>query len=244
MIYQPFTPFKVCSQCQTEYPASPKHFARMRRKPDGLRPYCKKCQATYYQKTRDKTLARAAERYADPEVKRKKREYDVEYYAIPKNGHKMRSRSAKTRDDHKGDPAFRQKTNAAIAAWRKANPEKHCANQQRRRARELQLPATFTSEDWDKAIAHFKGCCAVCGRPPGLWHYLAMDHWIPISDPTCPGTIPENIVPLCHGEGGCNNSKSNRDPLEWLMLMFGERKARRKLAEIQAYFDSLKKSDE
>lgn len=68
-----------------------------------------------------------------------------------------------------------------------------------------------------------------------------MDHWIALTDSRTdnPGTVVENIIPLCHGWGGCNNNKRNRDAAEWLTKKLGPRKAKKKLAEIQAYFDSL-----
>lgn len=108
-----------------------------------------------------------------------------------------------------------------------------------RRARILNLPNEFTTEDWQRALDYFGGCCAVCGRPPGLWHRLAMDHWIPITSPDCPGTIASNIIPLCHGDNGCNNSKNNHDPSKWLVKKVGKQKANQILKRIQDYFDSL-----
>jgi hypothetical protein len=69
-----------------------------------------------------------------------------------------------------------------------------------------------------------------------------MDHWIALSDPRPdnPGTVPTNIVPLCHGIGGCNNRKSNRDPVEFLETEFGVRRARQILTRINAYFAWVK----
>src|SRR5512141_2961524 len=88
--------------------------------------------------------------------------------------------------------------------------------------RKRKLPDTFTDQDWQRALEYWDYKCAVCGRPRGLWHTLAADHWIPLSDPECPGTIPTYIVPLCHGEGGCNNSKRSRSPQAWLEAKLGE----------------------
>lgn len=128
-------------------------------------------------------------------------------------------------------------------AWKRANPDRQRAMSQRRLARKRNLPDTFTAADWQHALNYFNGCCAVCGRPPGLWHTLAADHWTALSDPDCPGTIPTNIVPLCHprkdGGDSCNVSKHNKNPEQWLVEKFGKRKAKKILARIQAYFDSL-----
>lgn len=103
-------------------------------------------------------------------------------------------------------------------------------------ARKRSLPIAFSNSDWEDALDYWGYQCAICGRPRGLWHTLAQDHWIPLSDPRCPGTLPTNILPLCHGEGGCNNSKGNKDPIRWLEERLGKRRAAQKLAQIQAYF--------
>jgi hypothetical protein len=55
-----------------------------------------------------------------------------------------------------------------------------------------------------------------------------------------PGTVPTNILPLCHGVRGCNNEKFNRNPAVWLVEKLGQEAAERKLAEIEAYFEYVK----
>jgi hypothetical protein len=109
-----------------------------------------------------------------------------------------------------------------------------------RRARAAELPRNYTAEDWNHALDYWDHRCAVCGRPQGLWHSIVMDHWIPLSDPNCPGTIPTNILPLCHGIEGCNNNKSNEDPIAWLRRRLGNKRAESKRLEIQRFFDSLR----
>jgi hypothetical protein len=111
-------------------------------------------------------------------------------------------------------------------------------NRNRRAARKRGLDNTLTAADWQAALDYFGGCCAACGRPQGLWHTLAADHWIPISKGG--PTTPDNIVPLCHGVGGCNNSKNDRDATEWLVERFGPRKGRAILRRIEAYLNSRK----
>lgn len=114
-------------------------------------------------------------------------------------------------------------------------------NQLKRYMRKKQLPFAFTAQDWRRCLEYFNHRCAICGRPRGLWHTLAPDHWIPLADkrPDNPGTVPTNIVPLCHGQDGCNNSKLNHSPEEWLAGRYSKSKATQILARIQAYFDSL-----
>src|SRR5579859_2865506 len=103
--------------------------------------------------------------------------------------------------------------------------------------RKRELPNRFTQQDWHTALDYWGHKCAVCERPRGLWHTLSHDHWIPLSSEECPGTDPTNILPLCCGVDGCNNSKGKQMPDEWLRKKLGKRRANRKLAEIEAYFD-------
>jgi len=105
------------------------------------------------------------------------------------------------------------------------------------------LPNTLTDAEWQNALNYFNGCCAVCGRQLndmfGQFR-AAKDHWIPLQHgKDNPGTVVKNIVPLCHGVGGCNNRKYISMPNEWLKRKFGRRKAKQIAARVQAYFDSL-----
>jgi hypothetical protein len=117
---------------------------------------------------------------------------------------------------------------------------------QKRRDKKRRLPNAFTEYDWEFSINYFNGCCAVCERPlRDLFstHTAAMDHWIPFSSPDCPGTIPSNIVPLCQGQDGCNNSKSNRNAQEWLLKKFGKRKATQILSRVEKFFEVVAHRD-
>lgn len=136
------------------------------------------------------------------------------------------------RDEQRAKAVLRQATPIGKAAV--------VADRHRRRARERRFPASFTPQDWLVAVAYFDGCCAVCGRPPGLWHKLSADHWIPLTSPDCPGTVPWNIVPLCHGVDGCNNQKNDRNADEWLVAKFGKRKGRAIQKRIEDYLVSRK----
>jgi ribosomal protein L37AE/L43A len=106
--------------------------------------------------------------------------------------------------------------------------------------RKRSLPHAFTQQDWERALEYWGYRCAVCGRPRGLWHTLAADHWIPLTHPDCPGTVPTNIIPLCHGEGGCNNSKGKKMPDAWLEERLGKKEGFQKGVEIDRYFLWLK----
>jgi len=110
----------------------------------------------------------------------------------------------------------------------------------RRKARKLSLPDHMKKSDWIRCLAYWHDRCAICGRPRGLWHTLAADHWIPLSNPQCPGTVPGNILPLCHGQDGCNNRKHNNAPIEWLYSRYSKRKADKILKAIETYFQWVK----
>jgi len=105
------------------------------------------------------------------------------------------------------------------------------------RVRRRNLPDSFSAREWEIAQSYWAHRCAICDRPRGLWHTLSQDHWIPLTDPTCPGTIPTNILPMCYGTDGCNNSKGKKTPEFWLVEKLGKRKAKLKLEEIQTYFE-------
>jgi 5-methylcytosine-specific restriction endonuclease McrA len=113
----------------------------------------------------------------------------------------------------------------------------------RRRARKLSLPDIFTGEQWQYAVGYFNGCCAACGRQGNdLFgtHTLAADHWIPLSHPDCLGTVAWNIIPLCHGEGGCNNSKNDKLPGVWLRENFTDRENMEIMSRTIAYFNDVR----
>jgi hypothetical protein len=225
---------KRCPKCLKYLPPTEFHNDRFHK--DGLRSRCKTCT----------NATGRAWRKANPQ---KVRECDRNWYKA--NPQKKREHNDKWFANHpekrsEMDKRYRTKhkevVNQRIRQWSKRNPERRLAAKQRRRGREQQLPSTFTSTDWLRALIYFNNCCAVCGRPVGLWHTLAADHWIPLSDPRPdnPGTVPENIVPLCHGIDGCNNSKFDNDPLEWLNQRLGKRKATAILQWIAAYFEWIR----
>lgn len=63
------------------------------------------------------------------------------------------------------------------------------------------LPSTFNMDHLSFLLQYWHYSCAVCGRQDdGLWHFIALDHWIPLKNSSCPGTTPGNMIPLCHGK--------------------------------------------
>lgn len=216
-----------------------------------------------YEKHKDKYIKRAAEsqkvnkdklnekarkRWAENRTeinKRKRNRYEergedakgVQRKWKAENKEKVKANSKRYSEKNK------DKISDRLRKWREKNPDQvrkqgHI-NVQRRSARKQNLPDAFTQSDWENALAYFDNRCAICGRQAGLFHTLAADHWIPLSSPDCIGTTPKNIVPLCHGLGGCNNAKKDKDALTWLIEKYGEKKGKALAKKIQAYFDSL-----
>lgn len=225
--------FKTCTNpdCPCDNPQPIEGFRHNKNTKDGRESRCKTCRSKefsdYYYSNIEYNRQRVIDHYwLNPELKREKRRKAYVRNA-PKEREQAKSRARKNPQVNK--------------QWKINNPDKTTAMKQRRRARKNNLPDCLNSLDWRGALDYFGGFCAVCGRPPGLWHTLAMDHWIPLSNPECPGTIPTNIVPLCHGVDGCNNSKQNKPPEQWLIQRFGERKTKKILRRIHDYFDSLRK---
>lgn len=193
---------------------------------------------------RSKSRERRQKRYHDPikhdAIVKQRREYRQRPDVQVQMNKRARDRYARPIDKAKKHE-YDQKT--------KHNPDvrlRKGVSAHNQRAKRRGLPRDFTKADWQYALSYFGDCCAICGRPVGLWHRIAKEHWIAIADirPGNPGTVPTNIVPMCHaikgGEGGCNNTKSNRPVEEWLKEKFGARKANAIMKRINAFFQTVR----
>jgi hypothetical protein len=129
----------------------------------------------------------------------------------------------------------------ASALFKLRYPEKIRVQNQRRRARRRLLRVDFTVEHRRFMLNYWSYACAACGNQEGFEWTLADDHWIPIVSPHCPGTVYWNIVPLCHGEGGCNNMKGSKQAERWLKHRFGHRKAKQIAKAVATYFCEVQK---
>lgn len=234
---------KRCSICGQEFPATAEYFTRKRDSKDGLHSWCKPCHQQKQKEWRHADPERYIEyarqaylRHTDTIKARAKRWTQSESGKRSRRAALARNIKVKKQRDRIYYQQNRDRILSHVLERARQNPDKMRVIRQRRAARVAALPVDFTDADWQFAINYFKGCCAACGRPPGLWHTLAADHWIALASNGCPGTIPSNIVPLCHGEGGCNNAKQSRDPLEWLEAQFGIKKAQAVNNRIQEFF--------
>lgn len=259
------TPCKTCSRCGKDYPPTAEFFTVENGK---IRNPCRKCESERVRAWKHLNPERAKAAVADWKTRNTERlsAYSAQY-RHDRRDH-IREIQKQYRESHRDELRLKKSLYHAKnrardnARTRKnyhrdieANREKHRQYQRenldvfratfhRRRARKLKLPDTFSTSDWERALNHFDHRCAACGRPVGLWHTLAPDHWIPLSHPDCPGTVPHNIVPLCHAKAGgqlcCNNTKSNRDAIEWLNATFGKRRAKEIRARVEVFFASLR----
>ncbi len=235
-------------------PSTTEYFHKSGNAPTGLSYRCKACQRRYDQEhhssQRDEILERQRHRYAEnPEPHRARaRRYAGEHV----DRHRQTAREWNKANPQKHAEHSRrhrrkhpEKHLNLKRIWRAANPDKVHLMFQRRRTRKLDLPNSFGDADLRRMMDYWHDQCCICGSPAGMWHLLTLEHWIALSDPRAdnPGTVPWNIVPMCHtkkgaplGKPSCNLSKSNKDPVEWLTQRFGKRKAMKKLNEINAYF--------
>lgn len=208
--------YKHCPKCDKDYPATNEYWVKSKKTIDGFVGHCKNCIKQWRDENSDVF-----------------KQYGAEYRET------HRDKARETTQEWRENNRDRDRENSNN--WRKRNPERAQLRSRRHDAKKRELPIDFTNDDWIKAVNHFGGKCAVCERFPGLWRKLSADHWIPLVSPDCPGTVPHNMIPLCHGIDGCNNSKNEADPLEWLIRKFGKQKGKRKFDDIQDYLNKAKR---
>lgn len=246
-------PLKRCTKCGNEYPATREYFQAHKQQKSGLRPECKKCSQAFkkanWERYRETTWRQyyEANRQVLSDRFREWRLRNIEYNRNRVNNHYHQNREMYRERSRRNLPLYR--------VWQAKNRDRIRASARRfnanhpgysrtyglnRRARERLLPHTLTKVQWNACLGYFNHCCAACGRQlRDLFntHTEAADHWIPLNHTDCPGTVADNIIPLCHGQGGCNNSKCDLLPEEWLVRKFGKRKAAHVLARVNAYFE-------
>jgi len=183
---------------------------------------------------RDKSPSRKArhrEYLRDPEVKAR--------LAAQRHTPEERAKRRDTQRKRRLNPVIRQRETEYRN--RPDVKEMYRNHTQKRRSVARLLPSTMTISDKNKAIEYFGGLCPVCGRQ----FYdllgdrtLSWDHWW-VAQSNGGGFTADNMLPLCSGFDGCNNSKGNRDPVEWLADRYGKRKAENILNRIRDYFKHI-----
>ena len=194
----------------------------------------------YYQTNRAEIDAKnRAYIAARPELKRAiNQRYDATHRAEILAKAKAK-RAAHPEKDGAWSRAHPDARRAVARKYVKAHPERMRANTHRRLARKRALPVLWSAADEQAMLAYWHHACAACGNQDGFQWKISADHWIALADPASPGSVPWNMVPLCFGVGGCNNSKGARDPHVWLTARFGARKAKAILERIETYLRAL-----
>lgn len=222
-------PMKRCTgPCGRELPATAEWF-RLRMNHGKIRPHaqCRDCEKAYHEEWRQSRGKAWQQTYDQlPERKERHRELQRTWEQSSRGSAYLKAYW----QTHKRDKT------AYLRAYYQSPKGRAVARayNHRRYARKRALPATFTAQDWQRALDYFDCRCAVCNRPIGLWHTIAQDHWIPVTKGGA--YTPDNIIPLCHGDGGCNNSKGNKDAHEWLLSRYSARKTAQIEKRIAAYF--------
>ena len=225
-----------CTKCGETKPCA--GFSKNKTERDGLQRHCKSCAAKY-------RLENAGEIS----------EYGAQYRI--KNASKVREKNARWRSENpdkarEGKARWQRenpdKVRAADARWQQANLDKVRAKEHRRRATKRALPVQWSDTDIQRMLVYWGNRCAICNQhvePNNAFYFLAADHWIALTSPECPGTVPCNILPLCHSKIcsalGCNNSKSNADPIAWLNSRYPDdpKLVAKILARIAKYFKTV-----
>jgi hypothetical protein len=249
------TPPKCCNVCGKPYPPTSEFWHKNKAEKDGLCRTCRTCaRARARQWGRDNqeyANARAKDYYLANKEHIKAR---VKTYAED-HVEEIKANKVIYHQDHKEEHNAKNRANRLInleretrrvITWVAEHPDqrraianrygktpKGIAARLRRRARERDLPDTFTALEWEFCLMWWHDSCAYCGEQ----RRLSADHFIPLADlDRCPGTVAENMLPSCKR---CNSSKQHRDPAEWLATRYPEPEYLEILARIAAYFDIL-----
>lgn len=114
--------------------------------------------------------------------------------------------------------------------WGHKNPLLVSLRSHQSRAKKRNLPYHFTREDWYNCLDWWDYRCSFCGKEVRL----TLDHFVPTHSPFCPGTIKENVIPLCPK---CNSSKNSHNAWKFLVKKYGVRKANVIYSKVHDYFN-------
>lgn len=111
---------------------------------------------------------------------------------------------------------LREKQRLYKQLQRANNPENARAKRHAEKSRRKGCEGSYTGSEFESLKDKYNRCCISCGRneeeliKAGL--QIVPDHVYPLLPKSGPKGINYiwNIQPLCHGIGGCNNSKHNR----------------------------------
>lgn len=221
---------KQCSQCNQWKPANTEHFYTDKRIASGLHSWCRECR-NEMQKTDPQRAIRRRKHY------QKNRDHELENNRRYHETHKKEIRARHA--EYRKTAAFKQskrKHRLKPGVYKKELHRRKVNYSKNNQMVDLDTDV-ISHEQWQRALGYFYGCCAVCGRQMNdLFGDLvaASDHWVPLSKGGKSDVT--NIVPLCHGKSGCNNSKKDKMPNRWLGGRYGKKKASEIRQCIEDYF--------
>jgi len=211
---------KVCPTCKTDKAMSDYYYEPIRS--DGLSWECKECTKAkvkkWYEDNPDRKRSNDVYSRELKHVDGRDKEHDIEFRRThPNYQNEWREKNREyVRTYHRNYMRERYQTDRSnilqyMKDWRAENPDKARVLDHKRISRHHALPFNITEEDIGDVFEMFGECCAFCGSDEDL----ELDHVIPVSwdDPSNPGTVRGNLMPLC---GACNVSKSDKFLEEYL----------------------------
>lgn len=238
---------KQCTKCGTIYPWSAAYFDRRPSRPIGLASHCKKCnnqrqREAYRRKPKQPRLKLVSSVPSHQTCTRCCVEYPATSQYFNWNPKMYSGLTSWCRECYREVARERmrtRRTDPTERLWVRAEKQRHARSAKgretkrrqsviqnhKRRERKLGVPWKWTASDWEECQQHWNNQCAYCGAT----EKLTQDHFIPLADPNCPGTVRTNIIPACNR---CNTSKQHRNPDEWCA-------SPSRLAAIRDYFNSL-----
>jgi len=237
---------KKCTKCQNKWPATVEYFYLRSGSKQSFRSHCRECLCSKDERKKGRIRA-AARRKSDPEHARV---IARRSYANNKEDRRAEARSYQKK--------HRAQARARLNAWRGKYPERvresvRASDHRRyyrdvakarergrlgvlkRNTRKKQLPHLWSKELWQWCLEYWGYVCAYCGREESAVMILSMEHVVPFWSKDCPGTVPWNMVPACHGRTGCNMRKNKKPVSQFLEEVFGAEEGARKLRALEEF---------
>jgi len=173
---------------------------------------CRKCYQRWYRKHNKERIKETVKRYIEKnkekhlaarrKINRRQRAEMSKEEKQAKNKREWESRKKRM------TPEEREKRRQHSREYYQKNKERFREQRrtafQRRRARQKQLPATLTHDQWLEILQSYDHRCAYCGQQ---FDKLTRDRIIPVVNGG--GTTMHNIVPACRK---CNRAKGMNPP--------------------------------
>lgn len=176
-------------------------------------------QREYYQQNRERIRARQRQSYLDNIESRR-----VQAHAsYQRHRQKNLARVRLYRKAHIEEIREKEQKKSRLYSRTTRGKENSRMSTQRRQARQADLPADLTYEQWQAALEYFGHKCAYCGAEEEVLH---QEHFIPVVAEG--GWTVANIVPAC---GFCNRQKGPKMPWEWA--------SGKALERIRCYFEEV-----